>query len=75
MRKFEVGKIYYCSSICNQDCKWFYKVIARTACTVTLLTDEGKTIKKRINKEWSKDLDAETVFPLGYYSMCPSLSA
>lgn len=74
MRKFEVGKTYSMRSICNQECVWTYKVIARTACTVTL--DDGKEIKRcRISKGHSEIHGAETVLPLGSYSMCPTLTA
>lgn len=74
MKLFEVGKSYYMHSICDNDCVWTYQVIARTKCTVTL-TDGEKVIKRRINKEISGYRNAETVHPLGVYSMCPVLSA
>lgn len=74
MKQFEVGKQYSMVSICNQDCVWTYTVTARTAKTVTL-TDGKKTLKCRINQKVSEYRNAETVFPLGRYSMCPTLSA
>lgn len=74
MLKFEVGKTYSMKSICDQNCIWNYEVVARTASTI-IITD-GKEVKKcRINKQYSEYRKAETVFPLGRYSMCPILSA
>ena len=75
MRKFEIGNTYKMRSICNHDCIWTYTVINRTDCTVTLADEQGKTSKHRISKRASAWNNAETVFPLGQYSMCPSLVA
>lgn len=75
MKKFEIGQTYQMRSICNHDCIWTYKVIARTAQTVTLESDEGKTQKCRIAKKVSEWSNTETVYPLGSYSMAPSLRA
>lgn len=74
MRKFEVGKEYKMKSICNQDCIWSYTVISRTAQTITV-TDGKKTLKLRVIKKLSEYRGAESVYPLGQYSMCPVLSA
>lgn len=74
MTKFEVGNTYSMRSICDHNCIWSYKVIKRTACTISLY-DGKKTILCRIVKrdsEWNK---AETVYPLGQYSMAPALCA
>lgn len=74
MRKFEVGKKYSMFSICNHNCIWEYTVIARTAATITIT--DGKEIKKcRINKKSTEYRNAETIYPLGLYSMAPSLTA
>lgn len=74
MKTFEIGKTYYMRSICDHDCVWSYTVIKRTASTITIT--DGKTTKNcRINSQISGFLNAETVYPLGRYSMCPSLSA
>ena len=79
MKKFEIGQTYEMRSVCDHNCVWAYKVIARTAQTVTL---EGvgngysnKVQKCRISKKVSEYRNAETVFPLGTYSMAPTLSA
>lgn len=36
MKKFEVGKTYNMTSICDHNCIWTYTVTARTAQTMTL---------------------------------------
>lgn len=74
MKKFEVGKEYSMRSICDQNCVWTYKVVSRTAKTITL-QDEDKIFKCRINKVATEIHNAETVKPLGTYSMAPSLIA
>lgn len=74
MKHFEIGKEYSMRSICDHECVWTYKVIGRTAKTVTI--SDGKEIKKcRISAKISEYRNAETVYPLGNYSMCPMLSA
>lgn len=74
MKKFEIGKTYSMTSACDHNCSWTYTVTARTAQTVTL-TDGSETLKCRIVKNLSEYRGAETVIPLGNYSMCPLLSA
>ena len=78
MKKFEVNGLYSMRSICNQECVWQFVCTARTACTVTLRSMEGRAAKSitcRINKRASEYRNAETVYPLGQYSMAPALSA
>lgn len=74
MRKFEVGKQYKMKSICDSNCIWSYTVLSRTAKTITI-TDGDKTLKLRISQKTSEYREAESVYPLGQYSMCPILSA
>lgn len=74
MKKFEIGKEYSMSSPCDHNCIWTYTVTARTAQTITI-TDGKQTKKCRISKQYSEYNKAETVFPLGQYSMCPILTA
>lgn len=74
MKTFEIGGTYSMRSACDHNCVWTYKVIARTAQMVTL-SDGVEIIKCRINKKISEWNKAETVFPLGRYSMAPVLSA
>lgn len=75
MKKFEVGKEYKMTSACDHNCVWTYKVVARTACTITLEDEKGKTKKCRINKTISEMDNREAVYPLGRYSMAPILRA
>lgn len=78
MKQFKVNGLYSMRSACNRECVWQYIVTARTACTITLKSMEGtasKVIKCRINKKASEYRGAETVYPLGVYSMAPALSA
>ena len=75
MKTFEIGKTYTMNSPCDHACTWIYKVIARTAATVTLLDDEGKKSVRRIDKRYSEYCGVEVVHPLGKFSMCPSLYA
>lgn len=74
MKKFEIGKTYSMRSACDHECVWSYKVVDRTAQTITL-TDGKKTLKCRIIKVLSECCNAESVYPLGKYSMCPILRA
>lgn len=74
MIKFEIGRKYSVSSICDHNCVWTFTVTARTAQTITI-TDGKETKKCRINKKYTEYRNAETVFPFGQYSMCPMLSA
>lgn len=74
MKKFEIGNTYSMRSACDHECVWTYTVVERTAQTITI--DDGKKIQKcRISKDVSEYRNAETVYPLGKYSMCPSLTA
>lgn len=74
MKRFEIGSTYSMRSVCDHNCIWNYTVTERTAQTITVT--DGKEIKKlRISKKYSQYRDAETVFPLGQYSMAPMLTA
>ena len=75
MKTFELGNWYSMRSACDHNCVWSYVVIKRTAKTITLMDEKGKTMTCRINAKYSAYRNAETVFPLGQYSMCPILSA
>lgn len=75
MLRFETGRRYEMRSICNQECKWVFTIIARTDKTITIEGEDGKTKKCRINQQMSEWRRAETIAPLGMYSMCPLLSA
>ncbi len=77
MLKFEVGNLYACRSTYDHDCIWYFKIVKRTAQTVTILKEGPgeKPETKRIIKQVSEWRDAESVYPLGNYSMAPILSA
>lgn len=75
MVRFEIGKVYECRSICDYDCVWTYTVIARTASTITIVDNHTRKIQRNRILGFSKQFGVETVYPLGNYSMCPSLSA
>lgn len=75
MKKFEIGKTYACSSICNSECVWTFTVIRRTAKTVTFRDKYGEEKTCRINADTSNYRKAETVLPMGRYSMAPMLDA
>ena len=62
-------------SACDHDCIWTYKVVSRTACTVTLKDEYGKKKTCRISKNLSEYCKAECVLPLGSFSMNPILRA
>ena len=74
MAKFEVGKTYGVRSICDSDCIFWFKVVKRTAKTVTI-TDGRDTWRRGIwmDPEWFGD--NEVIRPLGKYSMSPILVA
>jgi hypothetical protein len=75
MVQFQVGKTYDCRSLCDYDCIWSYTVIGRTSSTITIRDNHtGIVVRKRIAK-LSKVFDVEIVYPLGQYSMSPSISA
>lgn len=74
MKKFEIGKRYSMTSICDQNCVWSYTIVKRTNATVTLFDGESEKVC-RIVKKLSEYRNAESVRPLGNYSMCPILSA
>ncbi len=75
MQMFEVGKTYATTSICNSDCVFSYRVVKRTAATVTMINKFGEQKTYRINKKVSEYRNAETILPEGNYSMCPLVSA
>lgn len=74
MKTFEIGQTYSMRSICDHNCIWTYTVTARTAQTITI-TDGKETKRCRVSRPVSEYRGAETIFPLGQYSMAPSLTA
>lgn len=74
MRTFEVGNEYTHGWIGNADLFTTWKVLKRTAQTITI-TDGRETKTCKIIKQLSEIRNAESVYPEGKYSMCPILSA
>lgn len=76
MKQFIIGHSYYMRSIGDHDCVWKYIVTARTKSTITIKQlDKREEHTHRINKQVSEWNKTETIYPLGRYSMAPSLSA
>lgn len=78
MKQFEVGKKYSARSACDYECVWTFKVIKRTAATVTLSGNFYNGVKSktfRVNQKEAERWGYETILPLGRYSMAPCLSA
>ncbi len=71
--KFQVGKTYIMTFITDSNLKIAYKVTKRTAKTITIVSDNGKVITRRIKVY--KYTNSESVQPLGRYSMSPNLYA
>lgn len=74
MTEFKIGTTYSCRSACDHNCVWSYTVIDRTAKTITV-TDGEEIHKFKISQKISEYCGAESVFPLGRYSMAPVLRA
>lgn len=74
IKTFETGKTYTMRSVCDHNCTWAYKVLKRTAKTITI-TDGKATKTCRINKGATEYSGVETIYPLGQYSMAPCLRA
>ncbi len=70
MLKFEIGKKYFHKFISDSSCTAVYEVLSRTDKTLTVKLD-GEIIRKRIGVF----LGHEFIYPLGKYSMCPTLRA
>jgi hypothetical protein len=71
MTTFEIGKTYSTRSICDNDCVFSVTIASRTKATVT--TTGGKTFRvAKKETEWNQ---AETIFPMGRYSMAPAIKA
>ena len=73
MKKFKIGAYYTMHSLGDWDCTWTYKVVSRTAKTITIFDGEENQ-RCRIVKE-SEYVGAERVYPKGKYSLAPSLTA
>lgn len=67
---FQVGRTYFCRSLCDHDCKFVYAVVKRTEKMITIKS--GPRIVSR--KVRVRD-DVEEIDPQGRYSMSPVLKA
>ena len=72
MVKFEIGKTYATCSICDHDCIFDLSVISRTEKTITAKVGGFGIKTLRISTKWT---DNESVYPLGKYSMSPSIES
>jgi hypothetical protein len=70
MTTFNVGQSYSTRSICDSNCVFSLKVLARTAKTITVQL-EGAEKKLRV---FTFD-ECEAVRPFGNYSMAPTIRA
>lgn len=70
IKQFQVGKTYWCRSICDHECIFRYEITGRTEKTVTFKLGT-KTKRCKINV-WD---GVETIKPQGTYSMCQILTA
>lgn len=76
MTTFKTGKSYETRFIGDSDLKIKFKVIKRTARTITIKEEGTGDIKTcRIDKFIFDTQNQEAVFPYGKYSMAPILRA
>lgn len=74
MTRFEIGKTYYTRSLCDHDCIYSAKVIARTAKSVRVILDARDGVKlRRVSPNY--DGTCEVFAPFGSYSMSPTIRA
>jgi len=72
MAKFEAGKTYSTSSICDHTCIFSFKIIRRTEKSVWVT---GNQIKEPTRKGLYMYNGKENFKPYGTYSMCPIIQA
>jgi len=70
--KFETGQNYLMSWIGDSDLKTEYLAVKRTAKTLSVMQTTSKEIKTCRISVWR---GVEHIYPMGKYSMCPSLYA
>ena len=80
IKQFEGGKRYQMRSACDHDCVWVYEVVARNIKTIYIqqIKSNGERCKVqyfRVIKSLTEYRHAESIRPLGNYSMAPVLSA
>ena len=69
---FQVGRTYSTRSVCDHECIFSITVESRTACFITTAAAKHQPSKRLKVNEWD---GAETVAPMGQYSMCPIINA
>jgi len=69
---FQVGRTYSTPSVCDHECIFSITVESRTACFITTAAAKHQPSKRLKVSEWD---GAETVAPMGQYSMCPIINA
>jgi hypothetical protein len=74
MMTFKVNKTYRATSVCDHNCTWDYKVISRTAKTITIV-DINRKSQEPLKRRIYVFNNCETVKPDGSYSMAPILGA
>lgn len=76
MTRFTVGKVYTTRFIGDSNIVLSYKVIHRTTSTVIIEDTRTEEVKRcRIIKKLSEYRGAESIYPMGQYSMAPIISA
>lgn len=70
--KFQVGRTYWTTSACDHECVFSFKVVRRTAKTVWV-EYHGRVTARRITID--DYYQAESIMPMGTYSMAPVLTA
>jgi len=73
MRQFEIGKTYTARSICDHECIFTYRIVKRTAKTVTIKCFNGDLVRRTVKRSY--DGSAEICWPDGIYSMAPIITA
>lgn len=77
-KRFEAGKIYGTASICDSNCIFKFEVVKRSKHFVWLKDIHGDTTRRKIEtRQYTENgyLKQEKCFPLGQYSMSPTLYA
>lgn len=69
--KFEVGKTYKTSSLCDSECIYSFTILKRTAKRMTF-TNHGETVTRGV---WVGEDGVERCKPHGTYSMCAVIRA
>jgi len=71
MERFEVGKTYTVTSICDHECVFSFRINRRTAKSVWITGGRVHNERRKISI-WD---GSEVIYPLGKYSMAPMLRA